>query len=69
MQLIRLAIAAALAGWAAAAPATTVIIYVEPMTLERYTRVFDTPGPDRAYMCPAPPAVASCTAIPIKRAR
>ena len=69
MQLMRLAIAAALAGWAAAAQATTVIIYVEPMTLERYTRVFDTPGPDRAFMCPAPPAVAGCTAIPIKRGR
>jgi hypothetical protein len=69
MRLIRLAIAAALAGSAAAAPATTVIIYVEPMTLERYTRVFDTPGPDRAYMCSAPPAVANCTAIPIKRGR
>ena len=69
MQFTRLAIAATLAGWAAAAQATTVIIYVEPMTLERYTRVFDTPGPDRAFMCPAPPAVASCTAIPIKRGR
>ena len=69
MRLIRLAIAATLAGWAAAAPAATVIVYVEPMTFERYTRVFDTPGPDRAFMCPAPPAVASCTEIPIKRGR
>ena len=69
MRLIKYTIAAALAGSATAAPATTVIIYIEPMTLERYTRVFDTPGPDRAFMCPAPPAVAGCTAIPIKRGR
>jgi hypothetical protein len=69
MRFIRLAIAVALVGCSAAAQATTVIIYVEPMTLERYTRVFDTPGPDRAFMCPAPPAAGSCTAIPIKHRR
>ena len=51
MRCIRLAIAAALFGSAQAAHATTIIIFVEPMTLERYTRVFDTPGPDRAFMC------------------
>ena len=66
MSILRLAIAAALTASASAAQATTVIIYVEPMTLERYTRVFDTPGPDRFLMCPAPPAAGSCTELPIK---
>jgi hypothetical protein len=69
MSVVRLAIAAALLGCPAAAEATTVIIFVEPMTLERYTRVFDTPGPDRAFMCPAPPAAGACTEIPFKHRR
>jgi hypothetical protein len=69
MSITRLAIAAALTASASAAQATTVIIYVEPMTLERYTRVFDTPGPDRFLMCPAPPAAGSCTELPIKHRR
>ena len=51
-----------LLGCASAAQATTVIIYVEPMTLERYTRVFDTPGADRCLMCPgATSGRSSCT--------
>jgi hypothetical protein len=69
MSIIKLPIAAALMGCASAAQATTVIIYVEPMTLERYTRVFDTPGPDRFLMCPAPPAAGGCTELPIKHRR
>jgi hypothetical protein len=69
MSILRLAIAAALTASASAAQATTVIIYVEPMTMERYTRVFDTPGPDRFLMCPAPPAAGSCTELPIKHRR
>jgi hypothetical protein len=67
--MLKLAIAAALTASASAAQATTVIIYVEPMTMERYTRVFDTPGPDRFLMCPAPPAAGSCTELPIKHRR
>jgi hypothetical protein len=69
MSMLKLAIAAALTASASAAQATTVIIYVEPMTMERYTRVFDTPGPDRFLMCPAPPAAGSCTELPIKHRR
>jgi hypothetical protein len=69
MSITKLAIAAALTASASAAQATTVIIYVEPMTMERYTRVFDTPGPDRFLMCPAPPAAGSCTELPIKHRR
>jgi hypothetical protein len=69
MRFARLVLAAALLGCAGAAQAATIIIYVEPMTLERYTRVFDTPGPDRFLMCPAPPAAGSCTELRIKRRR
>ena len=69
MSIARLAIAAALMASASAAQATTVIVYVEPMTLERYTRVFDTPGPDRASCArrrrrpEAAPSFRSSTAI------
>jgi len=63
MRLVRLVIAAALFGSTAAAQATTVVIYVEPMTLERYVRVFDTPGRDRVLMCMAPPATSGCTDV------
>jgi hypothetical protein len=66
MRLIRLAVALAILGSAAAAQATTVIIYVEPMTLERYVRVIDTSGPDRVLMCMAPPATSGCTDITSK---
>jgi hypothetical protein len=67
MKALRLVLAVALLGSAGAAQATTVIIFVEPMTLEKYTRVFDTPGPDRVLMCMAPPATSGCTELPIKR--
>ena len=63
---LRLAIAAALLGSASAAQATTVVIYVEPMTLERYVKVLDTRGPDRVLMCMAPPATSGCTDVTSK---
>jgi len=66
MRAMRIAAAVAMLGCAGAAQATTVIIFVEPMTLEKYTRVFDTPGPDRVLMCMAPPATSGCTELPIK---
>ncbi len=70
MRLVRLAIAAAIIGSAAAAaPAATVVIYVEPMTFEQYTKVFNTPGPDRVLMCMAPPATSGCTEVPVKARR
>ena len=69
MRKVRLALAAVVLFSSAAAQATTVIIYVNPMTFEHYTRVIDTPGPDRAMMCMAPPAVANCREIAVKRAR
>jgi hypothetical protein len=67
MRFIRLAMATALIGCSAAAQATTVVIYVEPMTLQRYTKVFDTPGRDRVLMCMVPPSTGGCTEVPVKR--
>ena len=69
MRKVRWAIAAAALAFPAAAQATTVIIYIDPMTFEHYTRVIDTPGPDRAMMCMAPPAVSNCREIPVKNDR
>ena len=66
MRLLRLGFAIGLLGSAAAAPATTVIIYVEPMTLERYVRVVDSRGPDRVLMCMAPPSTSGCTDVTAK---
>jgi hypothetical protein len=68
MRLIRLVTAAVLLGLAAsAAQATTVVIYVDPMSLNRYTKVIDTPGRDRLLMCMAPPAAGGCTEMPLRR--
>ena len=39
------------------------VIYVEPMTLGRYVKVMDTPGPDRVLLCMAPPATSGCTDV------
>ena len=65
---LRLVLAGLLLGCAAsAAEATTIIIFVEPMTLNRYTKVIDTPGPDRVLMCMAPPATGGCTDVTPKR--
>jgi len=69
MRVVRFALAAAILGSATAAQATTVIIYIEPMTLDRYVRVIDTPGPDRVLMCMAPPAVSGCTDVTDKAKR
>jgi hypothetical protein len=69
MARLRLALGASLLVWASASQATTVIIFVEPMTLEKYTRVFDTPGPDRVLMCMTPPSTSGCTELPFKKGR
>ena len=67
MRAARLAIAVVIAGgFASAAQAATVVIIVEPMTLERYVRVIDTPGRDRVLMCMAPPATSGCTDVTAK---
>ena len=69
MLFFRLALAIGVFGSVTAARATTVIIYIEPMTLDRYVRVIDTPGPDRVLMCMAPPAVSGCTDVTDKAKR
>ena len=66
MRLVRFILAAAILCSAAAAQATTVVIYVEPMTFDRYVKVMDTPGPDRVLMCMAPPATSGCTDVTAK---
>ena len=63
MRLVRLCVAAAILGSASAGQATTVVIFVEPMTMEHYVRVLDTRGPDRVLMCMAPPATSGCTDV------
>jgi hypothetical protein len=50
-----------------AASAATVIIYTDPMSLSRYTVVYDTPGRDRAFVCMLPPRLGDCHAIPLSR--
>jgi hypothetical protein len=69
MTIMRLALGAVLLASSAATQATTVVIIVEPMTLGHYTKVIDTPGPDRVLMCMAPPSTSGCTEVPIKRRR
>ena len=49
------------------ASAATVIIYTDPMSLSRYTVVYDTPGRDRAFVCMLPPRHGTCHAIPFDR--
>lgn len=65
MKLMTLVLGAGLLVSASAAQATTVVIIVEPMTLEHYTKVIDTPGRDRVLMCMAPPSTSGCTEVPL----
>jgi hypothetical protein len=67
MRVTNCAIALGVLTAADAASAMTIIVYTDPMTLARRTVILDTPGPDRAFMCMAPPAEAACRSIPIKR--
>ena len=69
MSRLRLAIAVVRLASASAAQATTVVIFVDPLTLEKYTRVFDTPGRDRVLMCMAPPGTSDCTELHLKNGR
>ena len=67
MRAFRFAIAAAAIASASAGQAKTVIIFVEPMTLEKYARVVETPGPDRVLMCMQPPSMSGCRELPAKK--
>jgi len=51
----------------AAAPAATVIIYADPMTLERRAIVIDPNGPPKTYLCMLPPAESGCTEVKVRR--
>ena len=66
VQLIGLTLAA---GVAAPASAATVVVYADPVTLERRTVVINPDGPDRAFLCMLPPSDAGCIAVPLKRSR
>ena len=69
MRLKYIAVGLSFVAFADAASAATIIVYTNPMTLDRRTVVIDTPGPDRAFMCMEPPGNSGCVAIPVKRAR
>ena len=51
------------------AAAETVIVYTDPMTLERTVVVSERPGPDRAYHCFLPPSDLGCQPIALRRRR
>jgi hypothetical protein len=54
---------------AGAAPveAATVMIMVDPVSLERTVHVLDANGPDRILLCTAPPSLAGCRDITQRR--
>jgi hypothetical protein len=52
-----------------AASAATIVVYADPMTLERRTVIVSLDGPDRAYFCMLPPAVSGCQRVPLQRLR
>jgi hypothetical protein len=51
------------------AQADTVIVYTNPMTLERKVVVNEGPGPDRAFHCFLPPSNIGCQPIAVRRGR
>ena len=52
-----------------AAAAATIVVFTDPMTLDRRTVVLDTPGPDRLLFCGAPPAISGCREMAVTRVR
>ena len=70
MRLSRVTVAGCLAcAPVGVAEASTIVIFVEPMSLTRYAKVIDTPGPDRVLLCMAPPATGGCTDVTPKKKR
>ena len=63
--------AAALAGMVGAMPASaaTIVIFTNPMTMDRQTVVVDPDGPDRAFLCMLPPGTSGCVPIKVRRDR
>jgi len=62
-----LSLALGLAAAPGVASATTIVVLTDPMSLEKRTVVLDTPGPNRLFVCAAPPAISGCRELPIKR--
>ena len=50
---------------AAPAQAATVVILMDPVTLQRSVHVVD--GPDRILLCTAPPSVSGCRDVTRRR--
>ena len=69
MRVLRVALVMSAILAAPAAQAATVVVFVNPMTLDKHTEVFNTPGPDRFLMCMQPPGTTGCTELPIRRRR
>lgn len=69
MRFVRVAFALSVLFAAPAARATVVIVFVNPVTLDKHTEVFNTRGPDRFLMCMQPPGTAGCTELPIRKRR
>ena len=67
MRVLRVALVIAAIAAAPGAQAATVVVFVNPMTLDKHTEVFNTPGPDRFLMCMQPPGMTGCTQLPIRR--
>jgi hypothetical protein len=57
------------AGISAAMPisAATIVIFTNPMTMERHAVVVDPDGPDRAFLCMLPPGTSGCVPIKVER--
>ena len=51
------------------AAAETVVVYTNPMTLERTVVITDTRGRDRAFHCYLPPSNLGCQPIAVRRGR
>lgn len=69
MRVLRVAFALSVMLAAPVAQAATVIVFVNPITLDKHTEVFNTRGPDRLLMCMQPPGTAGCTELPIRKRR
>jgi hypothetical protein len=67
MRMTTALAALALPALATPASAATIVILVDPMTLERHTTILDPNGPDRAYLCMMPPGQAGCQRLKIRR--
>ncbi len=51
----------------ATASAATIVIYADPMTMERRAVYVDPTGPAKTYVCMLPPAESGCTEVKARR--